>query len=203
MVDLSDGNMGLEWVSDNKIWDQFLNGRWVAIFNQIKYIPACQMVGSLCLVSSNSKKTLSGLMTCSLLNHAGNTSFFNMFSCEFLIDLAKNMEATKELTRPTTAEVTRNLPFQANLDSIKWPNFGTLLKALVIIKWYPVWEDGCAVADDAGNRLISLLDSADFGVVFGRQVVLVGVGLESVALLVYFFELDHFDWNFVIFFISI
>lgn len=87
------------------------------------------MVGSLLLLSSSSKKTRSGLTHLSLWSQAGNTYFFSKLSWVLFMDLARMTERMKELTRPTEAEATKNLPLMVNLLWTKFLKEATLLKA--------------------------------------------------------------------------
>ena len=129
MVFFGHWNVWFVRITHDKIRDEFFNCWLGSIINKKSYIAVCKIVGSLFLVSSNSKNTLSGLMTFYLFNHAGNTSFFNRLSCLLRITPARTNEATNELTSPMTAEATKNPPFQGSLLWTKALSLGVLLRA--------------------------------------------------------------------------
>lgn len=96
--------------TNNKIWCDSLNSWLWTSYHTNFYIDECQIVGSLLLLSSNSKKTRSGFTTLSLLNHAGKTSFFNKLSRVSFKDFVVTKETMKESIRPRVVAAIKNFP---------------------------------------------------------------------------------------------
>ena len=109
------------------------------------------------------------------------------------------MEAPKDRIWPKTNEVTKNPPFHGNLALIKLVNWGTLLRAFKLANNYPIGENTGTIANNLSISLGILFGSTYFRGVMGGKVATMGVSLESVALLVGLFELDHIDSDLIFF----
>ena len=113
----------------NEIWN-YLADCWLSASILINYyIDECHMVGSLWWLSSNSKKTRSGLTTLSFCNQAGNTSFLSRDWRDDPNDEVKIQDAKKEVTTPAPADTSKNLPLTAILVETRWWRAETLWSA--------------------------------------------------------------------------
>lgn len=85
-------------------------------------MPECQILSSLFLLSSNSKKTRSGFTTRSLLYQAGNVSFLSKLARVVLAELVRMAETKRLSAKPIKPATAKNLPLKWNFLSTKFLN---------------------------------------------------------------------------------
>lgn len=120
MVSFCNWIMWLLRCTDDKIRNYSFNVCFITKILCKFYMEECQIVGSLWLLSSSSKKIRSGFTTLSFWSHAGNTSFLSKFSWVFFKDLVKNNATKNWSISPTAAEKTKNFPLTESLFWTKW-----------------------------------------------------------------------------------